>query len=93
MLFDLALSLLASGQPDEASQAYLAAVGAVRASDVRRRRAPLAVATEDLEEAVSTHPEIADLPPTAAIRELLRLELAALGPAGTPTSDRPGAAI
>jgi tetratricopeptide (TPR) repeat protein len=93
VLFDLALSLLANDQPDEASQAYLAAVEAVRAADVRRRRAPLAVANDDLEEAISAHPAIADLPQTTAIRQLLRLELAALGPAGTPTSYRPDAAI
>lgn len=93
VLFDLALSLLANGQPDEASEAYEAAVGAVRAADVRRRRAPLTVASEDLDEAISSHPKIADLPRTTAIRELLRLELIALGPPDTPSSDRPGAAV
>lgn len=46
-----------------------------------------------LDEAISSHPKIADLPRTTAIRELLRLELIALGPPGTPSSDRPGAAI
>jgi Flp pilus assembly protein TadD len=78
--FDLALSLLANGQPVEANATYQAAFEAVRAADVRRRRAPLAVATEDLEEAISTHPEIAKLPLSAAIREQLRLELIALDP-------------
>jgi tetratricopeptide (TPR) repeat protein len=93
VLFDLALSLLANEQPDEASEAYEAAIGAVRAADVRRRRAPLTVSAEDLEEAISAHPEIAGLPRTAAIRELLRLELSALGPSETPPSDRSDADI
>ena len=84
VLFDLALSLLANGQPDEASEAYETAVEAVRAADARRRRAPLTVAVEDLEEAIATHPEIAELPSTPAIRELLRRELRALGPRRAP---------
>jgi Flp pilus assembly protein TadD len=93
VLFDLALSLLANGQTDEASGAYEAAFEAVRTADVRRRRAPLSVAAEDLEEAISSRPEIGELPGTAAIRERLRLELIALGPPGSPPSDRPDAAI
>ena len=93
MLFDLALSLLANGQPDEASEAYETALEAVRAADTRRRRAPLTVAVEDLEEAIEAHPEIAELPSTPAIRELLRRELRALGPPGSPPSGGPGGAI
>jgi tetratricopeptide (TPR) repeat protein len=93
VLFDLALSLLANGQPGEASEAYEAAFEAVEAADVRRRRAPLSVAAEDLEEAISSQPEIAELPRTAAIREQLRLGLIALGPPDTPPSDRPGTAF
>lgn len=46
-----------------------------------------------LDEAISSHPKIVELPRTTAIRELLRLELIALCPPGTPSSDRPGAAI
>jgi tetratricopeptide (TPR) repeat protein len=93
VLFDLARSLLANGQPDEASDAYDAAVEAVEAADMRRRRAPLIVAAEDLEEAISVHPEIAELSRTARIRELLRLQLRTLGPPDTPSSDGPSAAI
>lgn len=93
VLFDLALSLLVNGQPDEASESYAAAVEAVRTADVRRRRAPLTVAAEDLEEAISSHPTIAELPGTAAVRELLRLELVALDPTDPPSSDRPGGTI
>ena len=93
VLFDLALSLLANGQPDEASEAYETAVEAVRAADTRRRRAPLTVAVEDLEEAIEAHPEIAELPSTPAIRELLRRELRALGPPSSPPSGGPGGAI
>jgi Flp pilus assembly protein TadD len=90
VLFDLALSLLANGQSDEADEAYDTAFAAVRAADPPRRRAPLRIAAEDLEEAISSHPEITDLPRTAAIREQLHLELRALGPPGNPPSDRPG---
>ena len=93
VLFDLALSLLANGQPDEASTAYETAVEAVRAADTRRRRAPLTVAVEDLEEAIEAHPEIAELPSTPAIRELLRSELRALGPPGSPPSGGVGGTI
>ena len=93
VLFDLALTLLTNGQPDEASQAYETAVEAVRAADTRRRRAPLTVAVEDLEEAIEAHPDIAGLPSTPAIRELLRRELRALGPPGSPPSGGPGGAI
>jgi hypothetical protein len=89
VLFDLALALLANGQPEEASDAYDVAVEAVRAADVRRRRAPLTVAVEDLEEAISARPEIAELSRTASIRELLRLQLHTLAPLGTPSSDGP----
>lgn len=93
VLFDLALSLLANGKADEASEAYAAAVEAVHTADVRRRRAPLTVAAEDLEEAISSHPMIAELPGTTAIRQLLHLELTALGSPGTPSSDRPDGTI
>jgi tetratricopeptide (TPR) repeat protein len=93
VLFDLALSLLADGQPDEASQAYETAVKAVREADTRRRRAPLTVAVEDLEEAIEAHPEIAELPSTPAIRELLGSERRALGPPSSPPSGGPGGAI
>jgi hypothetical protein len=51
------------------------------------------VAAEDLEEAISSHPVIAQLPPTAVIGELLRLELVALGPPGAPSSGGPGVAL
>lgn len=93
VLFDLALSLLANGRHEEASEAYETAFEAVRTADVRRRRAPLKVAAEDLEDAISSHPEIGDLPRTAAIREHLRLELIALGPPANPPSDPPGTAF
>jgi Flp pilus assembly protein TadD len=93
VLFDLALSLLANGQPDEASRAYETAVEAVRAADRRRRRAPLRVAIEDLEEAIETHPDIAALPSTPAIREILRRELRELEPPLFPPSGGPGVAI
>lgn len=93
VLFDLALSLLANGQQDEADEAYRAAFEAVRTTDARRRRAPLTVAAEDLEEAISSHPEIAELQRTAAIREELRLELIALGPPDSPPSDQAGTAL
>ena len=93
VLFDLALSLLANGQANEASEAYETAMEAVRATDARRRRAPLTVAVEDLEEAIETHPEIGELPSTPAIRELLRRELRALGPPGSPPSGGPGGTI
>lgn len=92
VLFDLALSLLANGQPDEAGDAYETAFETVREADPRRRRAPLTVAAEDLEEAISSHPLIGDLGPTTAIRERLRLELRTLGPPGEPPYDRPGSA-
>ncbi len=93
VLFDLALSLLANGQPDEASRAYETAVDAVRAADRRRRRAPLTVAVEDLEEAIESHPGIAEIPATPAIRELLRGELRALDPTRSPPSASPGGTI
>ncbi len=93
VLFDLALSLLANGQPDEASRAYETALEAVRSADTRRRRAPLTVAVEDLEEAVEVHPDIAEIPATPAIRELLRRELRALGPTSSPPSRSPGETI
>ena len=92
VLFDLALSLLVNGQPDEAGDAYDTAFEAVRKADPRRRRAPLTVAAEDLEEAISSHPSIGDLASTTAFRERLRLELGALGPCDEPTPDRPGSA-
>ena len=60
---------------------------------MRRRRAALSVAVEDLEDAIDAHPEIAEVASTKAIFELIRLELAALGPPGTPPSDGPGAAV
>ncbi len=92
VLFDLALTLLANGQPDEAGDAYETAFEAVADADPRRRRAPLAVAAEDLEEAISSHPLIGDLPPTTKIRERLRLELRALGPPGDRPSGGPASA-
>ena len=91
VLFDLALALLASGRDDEARAAYASAVETVRAADVRRRRAPLTVASEDLDEAISADPDLATLPGTAAIRGLLQAEVAALGPADPSTSDPPDA--
>jgi tetratricopeptide (TPR) repeat protein len=93
VLFDLALSLLANGQPDEASETYAEAIETVHTEESRRRRAPLTVAVEDLEEAIQAHREIAELPSTPAIRELLRHELRALGPPGSPPSDGPGGTI
>jgi tetratricopeptide (TPR) repeat protein len=80
VLFDLALSLLANGRSDEATDAYETAIQAVRAADVRRQLAPLTVASEDLDDAISSHREIAALPTTAAIRERLGRELTALAP-------------
>jgi Flp pilus assembly protein TadD len=92
VLFDLALSLLANGQTDEACDAYESAFEAVRKADPRRRRAPLTVAAEDLEDAISSHPSIGNLASTTALRERLRLELRALGPSDSPPADRPGSA-
>ncbi len=86
VLFDLALALLATGRTDEAGDAYEIAVTVARSVDVRRRRAPLAVASEDLKEAAVSHPEIASLSQTAAIRERLHREVEALGSIETPPS-------
>jgi tetratricopeptide (TPR) repeat protein len=87
VLFDLALSLLANGSVDEAVETYDVAIEAVRAADVRRRRAPLSVAAEDLEDAISSRPDLADIPVTAAIRERLHRALTELGPGDGTASD------
>ena len=76
------------GRPDEASQAYGTAVEAVRAADAAPPTRAAHVAIEDLEEAIEAHPDIAALPSTPAIRDLLRRELRALGPPSSPPSGR-----
>lgn len=83
VLFDLALALLVDGHSDEASEAYGSAIEAVRTADVRRRPAPLSVASEDLDDAIASHPEVAALPAAAAIRERLHRELSSLAHAST----------
>jgi tetratricopeptide (TPR) repeat protein len=93
VLFDLALALLVDGRSDEAAEAYGTAIEAVRAADVRRRLAPLSVASEDLDDAISSRPDVAALSATAAIRDRLRRELGALEAADAPPSDPPGPAI
>jgi tetratricopeptide (TPR) repeat protein len=93
VLFYLALALLVDGRSDEATEAYAAAIETVRAADLRRRPAPLSVASEDLDDAISSRPDLAALPATGAIRDRLRRELAALGTADAPSSDRPDPAV
>ena len=93
VLFDLALALLVAGRSDEATEAYRSAIGAVRAADVRRRLAPLSVAAEDLDDAISSHPDVAALPAAATIRERLRRELGALIADGASTTDPPDPAF
>ena len=92
VLFDLALALLVDGRSDEATEAYRSAIEAVRAADVRRRPAPLSVASEDLDDAISSHPDVAALPAAAAIRERLRRELSSLV-ADASTTDPPDPAF
>lgn len=93
VLFDLALSLLADGRIDEAIASYDMAIEAVRAVDVRRRLAPLSVASEDLEDAISSRPDLADLPATASIRERLRGERSSLPPREATALGLPDAAV
>jgi len=93
VLFDLALALLVDGRTDEATDAYAVAIDAVMAAEVRRRSAPLSVASDDLDDALSSRPDIAALPVTAAIRERLRRELGSLGVADAPSSGSPDAAV
>jgi tetratricopeptide (TPR) repeat protein len=90
VLFDLALALLVDERSDGATEAYRSAIEAVRAADVRRRLAPISVASEDLDDAISSHPDVAALPATAAIRERLRRELSSLD---APTTDPPDPAF
>lgn len=87
VLFDLALTLLAKGRANEAIEAYRAAVEAVRTQEPGRRRAPLVVACEDLEEAISSRPDVARRPQTSSARDLLRGELEALGMPGALPED------
>ena len=93
VLFDLALTLLVDRRSDEATEAYAVAIEAVRAADMRRRLAPLAVASEDLDDAISSRPDVAGLPATATIRDRLRRELGSLGTADAPSSDPPDPAV
>jgi tetratricopeptide (TPR) repeat protein len=93
VLFDLALTLLVDGRPNEAAEAYAAAIEAVKAADVRRRLAPLAVASEDLDDAISSRPDVAALPAAAAIRDRLRRELGSLGAADALSPDPPDPAV
>jgi len=93
VLFDLALALLVTGRSDEATEAYRSAIGAVRAAAVRRRLAPLSVAAEDLDDAISSRPDVAVLPAAAAIRERLRRELGALIADGASSTDPPDPAF
>jgi tetratricopeptide (TPR) repeat protein len=93
VLFDLALALLVDGRSDEATEAYTSAIEAVRAVDVRRRPAPLSVASEDLDDAISSHPDVAGHPATAMIRERLHRELDSLVAAQASTTDPPDPAF
>ena len=90
VLFDLALALLVDRRSDEATEAYAVAIEAVRAADMRRRLAPLAVASEDLDDAISSRPDVAGLPATATIRDRLRRELGSLGTADAPSCGSAG---
>jgi len=92
VLFDLALSLLANGRTDEATATYDEAIEALQERDAIRRLTPLTVASEDLEDAISTRPDLAALSVTAAIRERLRRELVALHPGEAPPTDPSGPA-
>jgi tetratricopeptide (TPR) repeat protein len=93
VLFDLALALLVDGRSDEATEAYTSAIEAVRAADVRRRPAPLSVASEDLDDATSSHADVAGRPATAMIRERLHRELDSLVAAQASTTDPPDPAF
>ena len=93
VLFDLALALLVDGRSDQATEAYGSAIEAVGSGDVRRRLAPLSVASEDLDDAVSSHPDLAGLPATAAVRERLHRELSSLHTVDAPPTDRLDPAI
>jgi tetratricopeptide (TPR) repeat protein len=93
VLFDLALALLVDGRSAEAIEAYRSAIEAVRAADVRRRLAPLSVASEDLDDAISSHPDVAALAAATAIRERLRRELSSLVTADATTTDPPDPAF
>ena len=75
--FDLALALLAAGRIDDAVRAYENAVDGVMATEPELRRAPLAVASEDLAEALAAHPELATMTPVEMVAVSLRGALAA----------------
>ena len=89
VLFDLALSLLANGRTGEATDAYDIAIQAVRAADVRRRLAPLSVAMEDLDDALSSVPASLDLAAATVIRQRLHRELDGLEGSEPPRAGPP----
>ena len=93
VLFDLALTLLVEGLSDEATEAYAVAMETVGAADVRRRLAPISVASEDLDDAIASHPDVAELSATTAIRDRLRRELGSLEAADALRSDPPDRAV
>jgi tetratricopeptide (TPR) repeat protein len=84
--FDLALALLAAERIDEAVRAYQDAVGGVMETEPARRRAPLTVASQDLAEALATHPKLATSSRVKAVATTLRRALVdAPAPAITPS--------
>jgi hypothetical protein len=77
---DLALTLLCVGRPSEALAAYDEAIAtAERLGDLR---GVLAIALDDLEQALAARPELAPTPAAAAARE--RLRAASTGSAPAP---------
>lgn len=73
--FDLALALLATGQAADTRETYEGTIARLRSADAAHRLAPLTVAAEDVEEALTSYPPIVDLPETETIRALLKAEL------------------
>lgn len=85
--FDLALALLATGRAADARETYEGTIARLRSADPSHRLAPLTVAAEDVEEALTSYPPIVDLPETETIRALLEAELRELVTGGDPVSD------
>ena len=85
--FDLALALLAAGEAADARQTYETAITSLRRQDAAHRVVPLTVASEDVEDALVSHPSIVDLPETEAIKTLLRAELREVGSPGRTATD------
>ena len=85
--FDLALALLAAGQAADAHDTYEGTIARLRLADAAHRLAPLTVAAEDVEEALTSYPSIVDLPETETIRALLKTELRELATGGDAATD------